>query len=87
MFELVVNAHLLGKLDCTQAGLFIQCKGFSDPEWVKNIIKDIEIIEQFKILKNKANVGNSKIPSRRIAESVDLVFSDAYRAFFCCEDT
>jgi hypothetical protein len=53
---------------------------------VKDIIEDVEIIEQLEILKNKANVGNSKIPSRRIAESVDLVLANTYRTLFCGED-
>ena len=44
---------------------------------MKNVVQDAEVIKQLKILKDKSDVGNAKIPPLRIAELVDMHIPDA----------
>jgi hypothetical protein len=67
-FELVADTHLFGQHSGSLLHSRNQLQSLGYSKGMQNVIRYVEIIEQFKILKNKPDVGYSKLPSLRIIE-------------------
>ena len=70
--QLVADAHIQSEGRSPGALLFIQLEGAGYAIGMENVVKDVEIIKKFEVLKNKADVGYAEITSLSIVKSAYL---------------
>jgi len=61
LFELIADAHLFGQHPGSLPDGCIQLQGLCYPKGVHNVVIDVEVVEEFKILKNKTHLGDAKL--------------------------
>ena len=76
--QLVSYSHILSEGRSPGALLFIQLEGAGYAIGMENVVKDVEIIKKFEVLKYKAYVGDTEITSLSIVKSayLDVVHTD-----------
>ena len=76
-FEFIADTHLLCQHPGSLSDSRVQLQSLRNPARVQNVVIDVEVIEKFKILKDKPNVGDPKLAPLGIVELIDGSMIDA----------
>ena len=78
-FELIADTHLFGQHPGTLSDSGIELQGPGYAVGVQDVIIDVEIVEKFKILKYKTDMGDAKLSPLSIIELIhgSIINADA----------
>lgn len=85
--ELIPDPHILCQPGSALLGRVIQRQGTGDPVGVYNVVKDGQVVEQFKILKHESDGRDAEISPTGVAQRIDIDIADTNRAIARCYST